>query len=303
MVAEFYIISESFQENANLNKEEIERKIELLSQDFTKIREFKDTNKLFVHPNIYDVKFIEEVTISDLLNNDAIANQHLDRDVRLSLKKIIWESVETDYTTEDVKEVLLPEHNVDKCHGLIGFNTVNDVPIEQQIVYNLNGWFQFRRYYLGLYPVNQVFFIEECIKYFPNLFFHDRNKTTVGVILHNCTKKIVFHLTQLNDSFKESQQDNLNRTDVLIHFSSNCKLDAVASLEGSAARKSALTFKFENKDKIDEEVCCEPHMKLCHNDAYPGDKSYSNDRRIYFHEGKENIQNNKILIGHIGDHL
>lgn len=25
--------------------------------------------------------------------------------------------------------------------------------------------------------------------------------------------------------------------------------------------------------------------------------------RIYFHQGKNNIQNEKILIGHIGDHL
>ena len=62
-------------------------------------------------------------------------------------------------------------------------------------------------------------------------------------------------------------------------------------------------FKFINKKNEEEDVCCEPHLKLCHNDLYPGDTSYSNDRRIYFHEGKANIHEGKILIGHIGDHL
>lgn len=74
-------------------------------------------------------------------------------------------------------------------------------------------------------------------------------------------------------------------------------------MEGNPKRKSDLTFKFINDNKALEDVYCEPHLKLCHTDGYPGDSSYSNDRRIYFHEGKEHIQKGKILIGHIGEHL
>jgi len=58
-----------------------------------------------------------------------------------------------------------------------------------------------------------------------------------------------------------------------------------------------------NNENIMEPVCCEPHLKLCHNDNYPGDNAYVTNRRIYFHEGKTNIHEGKILIGHIGTHL
>jgi hypothetical protein len=92
----------------------------------------------------------------------------------------------------------------------------------------------------------------------------------------------------------------LNRTQVLERFSIYANLDETATLEGNAQRKENFTFSFPNDAGTDETVCCEPHLKLCYSDV---DKSYSNDRRIYFHEGISNIQDGRILIGHIGDHL
>lgn len=303
MVAEFYIIAESFSQNPNFTTAEIEAKTKSLANDFVYIRKYKDSNKLFVHPDIYNVNFVNNISISELLYNDEIANNNLDRDVRVFLKKIICESESTTNTTQEVIDVLLPEHNENLCHGLIGFNLVANVKPEFQVVYHLNGWLEFRRHYLELYPVNATFFIDECIKYFPELYFHERNKETVGEILHNCPKKIVFHLTALNDKFKNLPQAGLNRTQVLEQFSISAALDETASLEGNARRKPALTFKFTNNKNEIEDICCEPHLKLCRNDFYPGDTSYSNDRRIYFHEGRVTVQEGKILIGHIGDHL
>jgi hypothetical protein len=303
MIAEFYIIAESFAQNTTASKAEIETKIEALGNDFVSIRKHKETNKLFINPDIYNIPFINKVSISDLLFNDQIANNNLDRDARNMLKKIVVETETKNITSQEVIEVLLPEHNQDLCHGLIAFNTVTGVHPEFQVVYNHNGWLDFRRYYLEIYPKNSVFFIDECIKYFPNLYFHERNKTTIGAILHNCPKKIVYHLTALNDKFRDIDATHLNRSQILEHFSINANLDATASLEGNAARKPILTFSFLNAKKETVNICCEPHLKLCHNDFYPGDASYSNDRRIYFHEGINNIQENRILIGHIGDHL
>lgn len=303
MVAEFYIIAESFAQNTTASKAEIETKIEALGNDFISIRKYKDTNKLFINPEIYEIPFINNVSISDLLYNDVMANQNLDRDARNMLKKIVTETENNNITSQEVIEVLLPEHCQDLCHGLIAFNTVVGVEPEFQVIYNENGWLNFRRHYLGLYPKNNMFFIDECIKYFPNLYFHEKNRTSVGAILHNCPKKIVYHLAALNDKFSEIDNRYLNRTQILEHFSINANLDATASLEGNAARKPVLTFSFLNAKKETINICCEPHLKLCHNDFYPGDTSYSNDRRIYFHEGIPTIENNKILIGHIGDHL
>lgn len=303
MIAEFYLIAESFANNPNLKIEEIEDKTKNLSNDFIHIRQYSDTNKLLVHPDIYNVEFLEGVLISDLLYDPKAANDTIDRDTRIMLQKIIIESQVTNHTTDEVIEVLLPEHNENICHGLIGFNEVEGIEPELQIVYNLRGWLKFRRHFLGLYPKNGDFFIEECNKYFPEIYFHENNKNSVTTILHNSPKKIIYHLTALNDHFRESEQIGGHRTEVLRHFSIAQNLDEFASLEGDASRKPALTFQFINDKGANESVCCEPHLKLCYNDNHPGDSSYSNDRRIYFHEGKANIHFGKILVGHIGSHL
>jgi hypothetical protein len=104
----------------------------------------------------------------------------------------------------------------------------------------------------------------------------------------------------LNDKFGNCIEIGLNRTQILERFSISATLDEAATLEGNANRKEKLTFQFPNDLGVNEDVCCEPHLKLCYSDS---NNSYSNDRRIYFHEGKSNIQNGRILIGHIGTHL
>jgi hypothetical protein len=48
MIAEFYIIAESFEQNALLTIQEIEVKARLFAIDFEHIRRYRDTNKLFV---------------------------------------------------------------------------------------------------------------------------------------------------------------------------------------------------------------------------------------------------------------
>jgi hypothetical protein len=158
---------------------------------------------------------------------------------------------------------------------------------------------------LGKYPHSDdgEYFIEECKIYFPNLFFHERNKKEVLYILKDCSGRLVYHLAALNDKLRDSYDIEKERAKALKHFSIVAELDETASPEGDASRKKKFTFEFINDDGLSEYVCCEPHLKLCYNDDYPGDTSYSTDRRIYFHEGKPNIQQGKILIGHIGKHL
>lgn len=301
MVAEFYIIAESFTQNAASSKEQIEIKIEALGSDFINIRKHKETNKLFINPEIYNISFINNVSISDLLYNDEISNENIDRDARNMLKKIVMETETNSITSKEVIEVLLPEHNEELCHGLIAFNSVDGVNPEFQIVYNEKGWLKFRRHYLGLYPKNEEFFILECRKYFPNIIFHNNTINSISSIFNNFPKKIIYHLEALNDRFKESEDGFRHRQQVLTHFSGNCNLDTTASLEGNADKKPLFTYEFVDSEGNNQSVCCEPHIKLCTSDT-PGDNTYYQNR-IYFHEGFENIEENKILIGHIGGHL
>ncbi|MDB5029461.1 hypothetical protein [Mucilaginibacter sp.] len=303
MIAELFIIPESFVNNSNFTIEELEFKIKALSQDCIQIRKYKADNHLYVHSDIYNVVFVNGLTVGELLYNPEVAKENIDRDVYNALKTIIMESANAEYTTADIINILLPEHSEDICHGLIAFEEIPKIEQDYQIIYSLQGWYDFRRHFLGLYPKNPIFFIDECKIYFPDLFFHERNKGTIGTILHNCPKTIVFHLAALNDKFGSIVIRNMNRTEVLRQFSVASNFPENASLEGNSARKQDFTFAFLNDDSKYIDVCCEPHLKLCFNDNYPGDNSYSNDRRIYFHEGIYNIEKNKILIGHIGNHL
>jgi len=302
MIAHFYLLAESFHNNANFSKEEIEEKINCLSDDVNLIHRYRETNRLYVnYTEIYPQVLYSTYTVQDFIcHGHELKKQGVfERNVLNALNKIIHKSQETDYSLQKVKDELLPTINEHSCHGLIAFHKIDDLDDNVQIIYGIEGWYKFRRHFLSLYPQDENFFIDECIKYFPDLYFHKRNRETIKSILGYCPKKIVFHLAALNDKFKDCVGTNLDRTQILKQFSIHANLDETATLEGDAARKKDFTFSFPNDLGEDEDVCCEPHLKLCYSDT---SNSYSTNRRIYFHEGKPNIQNGKILIGHIGSH-
>jgi hypothetical protein len=59
MLAEFYIIPESFADNIDLSVPEIEERIKSLAQDFVLIKRYKDTNKIYINQEIYSIIFIK----------------------------------------------------------------------------------------------------------------------------------------------------------------------------------------------------------------------------------------------------
>jgi hypothetical protein len=301
MVAELYIVAESFANNANFSTNEIEDKTKALAQDFVYIRKYKEANKLYVHPDIYNINFLNGIVLSDLVYNWQVAKQHIDRDVFNALQKIVVESATTTYTSEEVIEILLLEHNEDCCHAVVAFNAISNIQPERQIVYNLQGWFEFRRHFLSIYPGDAAFFMEECRKYFPNIIFHENNWNTVGAILPNFSAKIIYHLVALHDRFSESLDGIRNRQQILDHFSINCKLDETASLQGNANANPFFTYEFHSLTGAARNVCCAPHLKLC-SSGIPGDNTYY-FHRIYFHEGLPDFEEGKLLVGHIGEHI
>jgi hypothetical protein len=303
MVAEFYIVSESFIYNG-VSPGELEEKIRSLSEDcFDHIRNYRDENKIFVHSDIYSVNIFENITVNQFLYEYKEIDSKFDRDTRKALRNIIEKAAPTDHTLGYIQTDLLDAHNTNICYGLISFNKIENIQPEYLIIYNLQNWYNFRRYFLGLYPGNTVYYIDECKKYFVNLFFHEKNKESIRTIFSDCGKKIIEHLSALNDVFPKCLKEEKQLHAALRRLNLEARLDEKASLEGDASRKKDLTFVFETMQGMSEDVYCEAHLKLCYNDNYPSDKSYSTNRRIYFHPGKANIQNGKILIGHIGKHL
>lgn len=302
MIAEFYIVEESFKVNPDQQIDVIADKLYQLAVDLTNIRNHKEENKIFVHPRIYEVEFYNGITISDLLNSPPGTYPEIDKEIITQLKTILWEAAETEYSAVEILENFAEEDDEDICFGVIAFSVIDDLPNSHQVVYGLQDWYEFRRYYVAKYPQSEEFFIDEMNKYLPNVYLHDRNKASIKPIFKTCVNKIVYHLTQLNTIFpKYKSRTGLNRSERLIQFSTEAQLDEVASLEGDASRKPNFTFLFKNDLGNDILVCCEPHMKLPYSDN--DNNQYSTNRRIYFHEGNSDIENGNILVGHIGNHL
>jgi hypothetical protein len=169
---------------------------------------------------------------------------------------------------------------------------------EEYLVYNKNNWLDFHRYFLGVYPHEAEFFIDECKKYYPELYFHENNYQSIKSLVNNSAKKVTHYLNELIKHFIACKQETSSRADLLRKFNSVSSFDMDASIEGNTDRKKDLTFYFTNNRQENVPVYCELHLKLLYDD---NEKIKQN--RIYFHEGQDDIENGKILIGHVGKHL
>ena len=170
-----------------------------------------------------------------------------------------------------------------------------------QLIYGIDGWFKFRRHFLGIYPSLNTF-LDECTIYFPNLYFHKNNKESIIQILDDFAVSITKHLGILNDIFFDYRNRVFDNESIKYQtLTAECNLEAEAASKDNNDAKEKLTFEFLNNDKKFQKVVCYPHLRLCKSDKN-GDSHYY-QHRIYFHEGVEKIQNGKILIGHIGVHL
>lgn len=296
MTSEFYLIDKSFRFIEELSKEELEDRIKDLSQDYEYIRQY-DSEKIYVHDSIYEEIIYPGISVVEFLSFSPSTKKVFNKQLITYLNIIIRKSTRTHITTDEVVEILLNEQSETTVHGLICLHEVEDID-NNYLVYNRNNWIDFHRYYLAEYPKTPDFFVSECSKYFPQLFLHKDNVTTIRKILHSSSKTIVHYLTELNDKLPLCKTITSNRFELLNHFNSMCTFDIPSSIEGKLERKDKLTFYFTNDIGIEEHVYCDPHLKLLYNDLKKKEQN-----RIYFHEGKQNIEGGKILIGHIGAHI
>lgn len=300
MRTDFFLLNLSFSHAKDISIEDIENAINVLSDDYDYIKANQD--KVLKNEEIYDINIYPDYKIEDLYYKNKPCP--FSRDTKKFLLKIIDHSANTNWSNEEAIDLINQQESENLCqskenYGLLALFKVSDIIDTRYIVYNKQNWLSFHRYFLSKYPCETSYFIDECTKCFPNLYFHERNKGTVGRILNNCAGKIIYHLSALNDIFLTCKDVPYSRIETLRKFNSESNFDRDASIEGDIKRKKDLTFGFINAQGYDEKIYCELHLKLIYDDL----GAYSQDRRIYFHEGKSSIYNGKILISHIGEHL
>lgn len=291
----FYLHDLSFQYQPGITLTELHSRIESLATDCQFIREAQE--QIYRCNTIYEVPIFEEYTIMNIIwPNTNI----LDRDHRLFLQIIIDHSEESSYSPEEVVELVLL-HDDTTVNGVLCLYPVGGSLPQEHLVYSENDWRKFHRHFLGLYPGPPEYFLSECNKCFPKLYFHERNQhalTTFKGGFNVFADQIVAALGALNDML----MDQLDFRDIpgsLKRFSSISGFETTN--EGNISRKKILTFRFPGHLGRENDIYCEPHVKISRS-SQPGDNTFY-FYRIYFHFGKDDIADGRILVGHIGEHL
>lgn len=265
MIANFYIIPESLS-NESLNNEKFLTSLQSFVSDYHNFLEFKEENKIIIQRDVFDVVLPNGKTLAEFLYSHDSEIQGKELSLKQFLSSIFLKLSNQDVDIEIIKEKIKC-NSIENCFGIISLHKIEGLADENQVIYDKDSWYGFRRFHLGLYFNDEKYFIDECKKYYPKLYFHDNNYDSISKILNSFSKKIIFHLNGLNDVLPSllEKKDFKNHTDLLIMFSTEASLDENASLEGS--NKNRLKFDFYNKNGETESLVCEPHIKLCFNDS------------------------------------
>ena len=302
MKTTFYLLKQSL--NTSLETpDEFTHYVSYLSDEADIIKDNNDAVE--ISSSIYDVPILGCTELSDIFDETAVKelSEMSDKDTIELLLIILNKNKPMEISDDEASLNCFTTNNIGEV-GVIFFQKNSEYDTIYQLVLNSRNWYIFKQDFLKKYPGDANEFIDSCSRCFPNLFFHKNTKSSVQSILTTTSKKIITHLRGLNDHLHSIMKDSPTspRQEILERLSSTCSFDETASLEGDATRKREFTFNFLTDKGVLEDVCCEPHLKLCYNDQ-KGNNEYSTNRRIYFHEGKSHIHEGKILIGHIGQHL
>ena len=293
MIAHLYICNRSFLWNGIDQLPDFQMKMAEFQRMMERINSYADENLLYLFVDSFlKTQVLKDVVMSDLLEYDK-AVKLIGKEAHVILLAIMKRCKPKNISVWDLKSYLsLEDENL--CHAVIVFSPLKGLRNHMQLISTEQGWFTFRRHYLGRYPKTPRFFLDESKKYYPGLNLHPGNETTMRDVIHSHPMQIVCYLSALNDYFASgflSSGKNLN--EYLPLFALTHKLEN-ASLDGSKDEK--FNFDFQENDKT-VTAYCEAHLKMYHDD-----KGNNNQHcRIYF---KKPVAGEPyIYVGYIGEHL
>lgn len=294
MIAHLYICNRSFRWNGIDELSDFQQKLVGFQKMMERIKRYPEENLLFLFSDSFlKTEVLEHVTMSDIITNYDKAITLIGRESYILLVGMMKSCRSTHATIWDLKSYLsLEDENL--CHAVIVFTPIKGLDGNLQLISTEQGWFDFRRHYLGKYPQTPSFFLSESPKYFPCLKLHPNNCTTMRSVLRTHPMKIVSCLSALNDSFIGDFFSSGKDLQVFLPLFAKGHGIEDASLEGTKAKK--FYFKFEEERGI-VIAYCEAHLKM-----YQDDRGNSNQHcRIYFRKPVEG--ESYIYVGYIGEHL
>lgn len=175
-------------------------------------------------------------------------------------------------------------------------------PDNDLYVYNIERYLNAKRLYLGSCTAKNDF-VDDAKMCFPHLYFDEAVYSSINTLntsFNTIRPIIVEHLSILNEyreqlSESEEQPEDFRTTANRIYetFRIECSPQA-----GRQSVRGLIRTLRNDATNENEELCCELHTKL----KWRG-MDHNKQDRIYFHPGKPNIQNGRLIIAHIGSHV
>ena len=290
MDADLYINECSFRYNGVDSSEMVVRKILLFGDMIDEIRQYKDNRIFCERENLCNtVIFPDNRKVLDIIYN-PFRDQVVNRDFVNVFMKIFNRCKQKGYTLAEVKELLEYESH-DLISAILVLNKQDELPENKQIISTLSGWFGFRRFYLGKYPVDPTNFLAESKKYFKKLVIHPQNKDKyLREVIESHSQQICMSLGVLNDFFIEEWDEYSGDIfQFLSLFALRHHLDDASSQEGD--EKFNCIFDEGNKRT------CKLHLKMFKNDC----GATNQHARIYFAPPKDGEK--CIYVGFICTHM
>lgn len=294
MIAHLYICNRSFRWNETDQLTDFQMKMAEFQRMMERINSYSEENLLFLFVESFlNTQVLEGVAMSEIISDYDRAVKLIGKDALVILLGIMKRCKSTTATIWDLRSYLsLEDENL--CHAVIVFSPMKGLSDHMQVISTEQGWYTFRRHYLGKYPKNPRFFLDESKKYYPGLNLHPGNEATIRDVIHSHPLQIVSYLAALNDYFVAgffSSGKDLN--EFLPLFALTHKLEN-ASLEGS--KDDRFYFDFQENGKT-VTAYCEAHFKMYHDDRGNNNQHC----RIYF---KKPVAGDPyIYVGYIGQHL
>lgn len=169
-------------------------------------------------------------------------------------------------------------------------------------VFSPQRYYSAKQWYLSKY-VNRDEFVVEAKGCFLNLFFHENVISSINTLNTDfrIVKPYIIEHLQALDAYQRIYSLKGNSSGSFREIANEIEELYSIACSPQADRNSVKNLKYDfknNSTKRIENLCCELHTKLKWHDM-----DRSKQDRIYFHPGKLEIENGRILIVHIGTHL
>ena len=307
MNADLYINDKTFAYNGCDSIADIALKLAAFVELLTFVIPRKDDTFYLHESNFYEtVLFDDGKCLSDILfiDEEIACYDGTLRDSIEVLRTIVSSCESTELSDSEIVALL---NDDTKCTGLVVLNKQPNYPItnEKQILSDKKSWYEFHRNYLCKNPpATTDMFIDETKLYFENLVIHPDNVVSLRKVYRTHLKQIVSCLICLNDcildEFRRKTEYENDFVGFLRYFKSqHSEIIEDASFEGSYKNeneKQKFTKKF-TIDSEEQEVLCEPHLKMNKDDNGKIRKFC----RIYFKSLKKDDK--FVYVGIITDHI